>query len=364
MKKNDVKTVCKIGGQAVLEGVYMRAPEKSALAVRTPEGAIAIETKDVTPAAKRYPVLGWPFIRGVVSLGSSLANGYKTIARSAELSGEEEETEPSRFELWLSHVCKRDVMDVMMVAAMVMGIALAIGLFFVLPSLAAQLLASLIPDWWLLNLAEGGVRLLVFFGYITLVAMVPDIRRVFAYHGAEHKVIHCYEMGKALTVADAKTCSRLHPRCGTTFLLLVMVISIIVYTVLGRGDSLLEKIGLRIVLLPLIAGVSYEVQRFLASHDGWWARALRAPGLLLQRLTTKEPDEAMLEVSLAAFRSAQGEAEADIPGTAAYAQARRAEAGEDPVPVPFLGEGDCGGVADEEDTGSYEEERLAGGAGV
>ncbi len=292
-----------IGGQAVLEGVMMRGPENTYMAVRRPKGNIeVVEVEDRRPPAKG--VLSWPIIRGVVNFALTLKLGIKVQLDSAKLQDMDEEGEASRFELWLSKKLGKSVMDVMMSMALVLGVALAVGLFILLPTFLTQLVVGGVESSFGKNLIEGLIRMLVFLGYMVAVSLMRDIRRVFQYHGAEHKVISCYEHELPLTVENARKMSRLHPRCGTSFLFLVIFISILFFALLGYSGSWWERSLLRIACLPVVAGLSYEILKLSAKSDNLFVRIVRYPGMLLQRLTTKEPDDSMLEVSLASFNAA------------------------------------------------------------
>lgn len=292
-----------MGGQAVLEGVMMRGVDRTALAVRLPDGKILVKKTAYLAPAKKNRILGFPLIRGVCSLVDSLKTGYETLGDSAALLGEEEE-EPSKFEKWLAKVTGKKVEDILMPFAMILGLLLAVGLFFVLPSLAASLFKLFIKEKILVNLLEGAVRILIFLIYLLLVRRIPDMKRIFRYHGAEHKTVYCYEKDLPLTTENAAGFSCLHPRCGTAFLLIVMLISILLFSVLGWDKNWFTRIVSRLLLLPLVAGVSYEVLRYFGSHENFLVRILRAPGLWMQKLTTAEPDAAMLQVAICAMKAA------------------------------------------------------------
>lgn len=298
---------CSVGGQAVLEGVMMRTPAGDvALAVRKSDGTIVTEYQKMTSRAKKGTFLGLPVVRGVVAFVESLASGMKITMRSAELFGEEtEEDQPSKFEIWLAEKMGKSVMDVVMGVAVVLAVALAIGLFFLLPSLVSQLIPwrdSTRTIWK--SLAEGFTRLLIFLGYISAISLMKDIRRLYMYHGAEHKTIACYEHEAPLTPENAMHYSRLHPRCGTNYLFLVMAVSILFFALIPYSENFFLRFLTRIVFLPLVAGISYEILKLAAASDGWLARAVRAPGMGLQYLTTREPTPDMIEVAIAAFNLA------------------------------------------------------------
>ena len=306
MKEKKVKCTS-IGGQAVMEGVMMRGRSSTAIAVRDEKGNIRIESKRIKPAEKRNLFLRLPIIRGVVSFFSSLVGGIGTLMRSAEVFGE---GEPTKFEKWLAEKLKVNVMGVVTTLSLIIGLALAVFLFIWLPVNLRTWIFGDDINLWAKNFIEGGVKILIFVLYILSVSFIKDIKRTFMYHGAEHKTITCFEKGLPLTVANAKKCSRVHDRCGTTFMVFVLTISIIVFavfeSVLGiNGVKLANylRILCKIALLPLVAGLSYELLKALAKTDSFLVYPLKVPGLLLQKLTTKEPTEDMLEVAIASFNT-------------------------------------------------------------
>ena len=288
-----------------MEGVMMRTMSGGiALAVRKSDGTIETEYTPKKETSKN-PILKWPVIRGVVAFVDSLSTGMKMMTRSAELYGETIEEEPSRFERWIAKKTGKSAMDVALVLAVVFAVVLAVGLFVLLPSLITQLIpwSEGAPRIWK-SLVEGFVRLLVFLGYISAISFMKDIRRVYMYHGAEHKTIACYEHDAPLTPESAMKFSRLHARCGTNYLFLVMAVSILFFAMLPYAENLLLRVLTRLVFLPLVAGLAYEVLKLAAASDALWARIVRAPGLGLQYLTTREPEPAMIEVAIAAFELA------------------------------------------------------------
>ncbi len=306
MSKKDKKvTKTSIGGQAVLEGVMMRGKTAMATAVRDAEGKIRMETKRVTPPEKQPWILRAPIIRGVVNFINSMVGGSKTLMRSAEVYGEEEE--PSKFEKWLAEKLHVDLMGVVTTIALILGLGLSVLLFVMLPQWVSNGISALTgiesTSFWY-NLIEGLVRIFIFVCYILLTSLMKDIRRTYMYHGAEHKTITCYEKGLELTPENARTCTRVHNRCGTTFLFFVMLVSILVFSVANTflGVQGVWRMLLKIALLPLVAGLSYELLKALAKTDSWILFPLKAPGLALQRITTREPDDGMLEVAIAAFK--------------------------------------------------------------
>ena len=298
--------VCSIGGQAVMEGVMMKSPTGVAMAVRRADGTIATSYDNWTTRAKKGTFLGLPIIRGVVTFIESLSTGMTTLTESAKLAGEDIDEEPTRFEKWLSEKLGKSVESVVVGIAVLLAVVLSVGLFFLLPlgisSLIFGGLADVAGVWK--SLTEGLIRLIIFIGYIMLCASIKDVKRTFMYHGAEHKTIACYEAEEELTPDNAMKHSRLHPRCGTNYLFLVMAVSILFFAAIGWNASFALRLVMRIVFLPIVAGLSYEVLRFAAKYDNAFTRIIRAPGMALQRITTKEPTEDMLEVAITAFNLA------------------------------------------------------------
>ncbi len=310
MEKNKQQTAQKcvsVGGQAVMEGVMMQGPERIAMAVRRTDGKVALSIKPVKKLSDKYPILGWPIIRGVVNFVAQLYSGVKMIAESAEMGGMEAE-EPSAFEKKLAAFLHMKPDDVMMICAVVLALLLSIGLFFVIPTGVESLLKRFIENSFLLNLLGGVLRMLMFLGYVALVSRLKEIRRVFQYHGAEHKSIFCFENGKELTVKNAQSFTTLHPRCGTSFLVIVFTISILIFTFFGTDSgNVFLRVGSRLLLLPVTAGVSYELLKWLGrAADTPLVRALKWPGLMMQKLTTAQPEDDMVEVALIALKAALG----------------------------------------------------------
>ena len=312
---------CNIGGQGVLEGVMMRAPEMCGLAVRKATGEIVYDKQKVVPITKKNKFFALPVIRGIASFVDMLGFGVNTITKSAKMYDDTaQDYKPSKFEQFIANKSGKDAMDVAMVFAVILSIGLAVGIFFILPNV----LTNLIQGWiygkgtvlagsqqFLMNLIDGGIRMLIFIGYVLAVTLVKDIRRVFQYHGAEHKTINCYEHEEELTVENIQKYKTLHPRCGTSYLLLVMVISILLFSLLGWGGAWYARIGLRLLMLPLVAGIAYEFLKFAAMSDALFFRVIRWPGLMLQKLTTAPPDDSMVEVAIVAFRAAMDEMSGD-----------------------------------------------------
>ena len=286
----------RIGGQAVMEGVMMKNEDRYAVSVRKPDGEIETKIERYTSISDKYPVLKLPILRGIVNFAESMVVGMKTLTYSADFI-EDEEEEPSRLEQWLNRHFSERWEGVLMGGIVALSFAIAIGLFMVLP----YFLSNIFEGWGMSHpvvlLLEGLIRVGIFLGYIVLISRMNDIKRVFMYHGAEHKTINCLEAGEDLTPENVKKFSRLHKRCGTSFLFFVMIISIIFFFFI-RVDTVWMKVGLRLLLVPVIAGVSYEFIRFAGNSDNPVITALSKPGLCLQLLTTKEPDESMIEVAI------------------------------------------------------------------
>lgn len=306
--KNEKPKCVSVGGQAVMEGVMMQGPQKVALAVRKPDGKVALKIEPVKKLSDKYPVLGWPVIRGVVNFVAQLASGMKMLMASAEMAGMDEE-EPSEFDKKVAKILHMKAEDVMMVYAVALSIVMVIGLFFVVPTAVEALLKWLaIENKFVLNLIGGLLRMGMFLTYVALVSKMKEIKRVFMYHGAEHKSIYCFEAGQELTVENAQKFTTLHPRCGTSFLVIVFTISILIFTFLGTDSgNVFARTGSRLLLLPVTAGVSYEILKWLGrAEDTPFVRALKWPGLMVQKLTTKQPDDDMVEVALIALKAALG----------------------------------------------------------
>jgi len=292
-----------IGGQALIEGVMMRGPEDVAIAVRKPDNEIIIDKKKVTSLTKKHKILGLPFVRGSVALIESLFVGINALTFSAKFFEEEGvEEEPGKFEKFLTKVFGEKLESVVMGVTIAFSLALTIGLFFVLPSILLGFANRFVQSHIIKNFIEGIIRIAIFIIYILSISKMKDIRRVFEYHGAEHKSIYCYENQEELTAENARKYSTLHPRCGTNFLFIVMIVSILVFSFLG-WPGMLMRILSRVILVPVIAGISYEILKLVGKSESKFVRVLILPGLLLQKLTTREPDDSQLEVALAALKS-------------------------------------------------------------
>ncbi len=296
--KEKFKTM--IGGQALIEGIMMRGPEKQSIVVRSHEGLV-VKTEELKLVAQKHPVFGWPLIRGVVNFGASMVNGVKALLYSADFFPEEQ-TEPSKFDLWLEKKLGSEKMEQAVIYLSVfLGIGLSVGLFFLLPTFLAGLIPGLHGNYFLRNLVEGLVKIVLFMGYLILVSQMKDMKRVFSYHGAEHKTIRCYEAQLPLTVENVRPMTRKHPRCGTSFLMVVICISILVGAVI-RVDNTWARMGIHLLLLPVIVAISYEFNRLVGRHDNWLTRILTAPGQWMQNFTTQEPDDSMIEVAIKALQ--------------------------------------------------------------
>ena len=304
-QQSKFKTMC--GGQALIEGIMMRGPKKQAVVVRRTDGGLEVQEKDLKLIKDRYPVLGWPLIRGVVNFADSMYNGVTALMYSAEFFPEdgEEEEEPSKFEAWLNEKLGNEKFTALITTlAVILGLGMSIGLFFLLPTLLGTAVTVLTPSMLARNLAESVLKVLIFVAYLALCSRMGEMKRVFSYHGAEHKTIFCYEAGLPLTVENVRVQPRHHPRCGTSFLFMVIAISILVSTAVFSVWPVYHPI-LRflahLAMLPLIVGVSYEFNRWAGRHDGPVTRILTAPGLWLQNFTTFEPDDSMIEVGIRAL---------------------------------------------------------------
>ena len=310
------KTV--IGGQALIEGIMMRGPDKDAVVVRSAEG-IKVDVKQRTVRPKGS-VLTWPFIRGVVTFFDSQVVGVKALMQSADLSGMEEyEETPSKFDLWLEKKLGNERFQKFLIgSAVFLGLAMSIGLFFLLPMIVSSFCDQWITSPLLLHLFEGLIRVILLVGYMIFASRMKEMRRVFAYHGAEHKTIRCYEAGLPLTVENVRQQTRLHPRCGTSFLLVVMIISILVFSVAStvllqlipqlnfiRGQFIykLIMVAFKLLLLPVVVAISYEINRWAGRHDNWLTKIMTAPGMWFQHFTTCEPDDTMIEVGIASLEA-------------------------------------------------------------
>ena len=291
-----------IGGQAVIEGIMMKNLENYAVAVRKPDGNIEIKKDTYTSMSQKNKLCGLPFVRGVFALVDSLVLGMKTLSYSASFFEDDEESEPTRLEKWLDSIFGEKLESVLITLSMIFAFVIAIGLFMLLPMFISTLLKRVVDSYAIIAICEGLIRLGLFILYIWAISHMPDINRTFMYHGSEHKCINCIEHGLPLTVANVMQSSKEHKRCGTTFLIDVMVISIIFFMAI-RVETLWMRAASRIILVPVIAGVSYEVLRLAGRYDNKLVDIISRPGMWMQSLTTKEPTSDMAEVAIQAVES-------------------------------------------------------------
>lgn len=300
---------CDVGGQAVIEGVMMRGTKGVATAVRKEDGEIVIRYEDTSPFSKRYPKLNKPFIRGIFVLIDSLKIGISSLNYSASFF--EDEEEESKFEKWLNNKFGGKANDIIIAFTMILSFLLSIGLFVGIPTGVASLFQNMGVNSIGLNLIEAVLRITILIGYMWGISKFKDIYRLFQYHGAEHKTIFCYEAEEELTVENIKKYSRFHPRCGTNFMFLIMFVSVLVFTFTGWG-SFIERLLIRIVLIPVISGVTYEIIKWLGKNNSSLAKIISYPGLKLQELTTKEPEADQIEVAIASLKAAEGIGDVNI----------------------------------------------------
>ncbi|MBR6585395.1 MAG: DUF1385 domain-containing protein [Firmicutes bacterium] len=313
LKKIFLKDACptSIGGQAIMEGIMMRGPKRTAIAIRLPDGRIHMKTQP-TPKASKWAKM--PLVRGVVNFVASLVQGTSVLMYSADILEEHypEQYEKDKFDIWVEEkVGKEKAWKILMVLSVVLALVMSVGIFMMLPTMVTGILTKLTENILLLNLAEGVARILIFIIYIWAIAKMPDIARVFQYHGAEHKTIHCFENGLELTPENAQSFYTLHPRCGTSFMVFVMVIAVLVHAFMG-WPSLWLRVASRLLVLPLIAGLSYELLKWAGRSDNIIVKILSLPGLYLQKLTTNEPDFSQLEIAIAAVKAVLNDGE-EVP---------------------------------------------------
>ena len=289
-----------IGGQALIEGILMRGPKQQAIVCRTKDGLVE-KVEDVSLIRDKYPILRLPLVRGNVTFIESMVKGMQALTYSANLVPLEEQGEPDKLDKWIEeHFSFEKAQKIIIGLAVVLGIALSVFLFIFLPALIVGFIKPLTQSYIIRNLAEGLTKVVILLAYMALVSRTPDIRRLFSYHGAEHKTIFCYEHGKPLTVENVRPETRFHPRCGTSFLLVVVLVSILVNSVV-RVSNTFARVGCHLLLLPVVVGISYEINRWCGAHDNWLSAVLSAPGKWLQRLTTNEPDDSMIECAIRAM---------------------------------------------------------------
>ena len=288
----------RIGGQAVIEGVMMKNMDRYAVSVRKPNGKIETKVEECVSFAEKHPLFQLPVFRGMANFLESMVIGMKTLNYSASFYEDEEEQTESRTEQLLEKILGEKAEKIIMGIVLVFSLAISIGLFMILPYIASEALGKLIRNEYVILFMEGIIRIAIFLGYIVLISRMEDIKRVFMYHGAEHKTINCLEAGVPLTPENVDNFSRLHKRCGTSFIFIVMIISMVFFFFI-RVDTIWLRIVLRLLFLPLVAGVSYEFIRLAGSSDHPIVQIFSKPGLALQKLTTKEPDHSMIEVAIA-----------------------------------------------------------------
>ena len=289
-----------IGGQALMEGILMRGPDKQAVVCRTKDGIVE-KTEPIKPLKERCALFGWPIVRGVAVFADSMLKGMRALTYSASLLPEDEQEEPTKFDIWLDKKLGSERAEKAVIAlAAVLGVLLAIGLFIFLPTFLIGLIPGLEGEFALRNLLEGLLKLVILLVYLYLCSRMKDMKRLFSYHGAEHKTIFCYEKGLPLTVENVRPQSRFHPRCGTSFLLVAIIVGILVGLLIQIDNTLLRMLC-RLALLPLIVGISYEINRWAGRHDNVLSSVLSWPGRQLQHLTTKEPDDGMIECAIRAM---------------------------------------------------------------
>jgi uncharacterized protein YqhQ len=296
--------ITSIGGQALIEGIMMRGPKKTAVSVRLPDHTISTKEVAVSGLRGKYKILKLPILRGVAGFIEALSVGYKALSYSADQAGLEEDEEPSKFDRFMERVFGDRLMNAVMAISGVLGVAIAVVLFFWLPTWLfnvgqSRLFGAGIAPWR--SVVEGIMRILIFIGYIAFCASLPDIRRVFQYHGAEHKTIFCYENEEELTVENVRRHKRFHPRCGTSFMVIMLLLGIIVGFFIPFTNPFVRTAA-KILCVPLIVGVGYELIRICGKYDNVFTRILSAPGMWVQHITTKEPDDSMIEVAIAAMK--------------------------------------------------------------
>ena len=321
MSKVSTKKITSIGGSALIEGIMMRGPKRTTVCVRTGENEIYSEDIKVTTIPEKCSLFKLPFLRGIAGLIDSMRLSYKSLMLSADKAveaGEVEEEEPSKFEKWLDEKFGDKLVKIVMVIASVLGVALAVALFFFLPSFLFDLTAKVVPVFqgsgelavfWK-SVFEGVLKIILFLGYIILCSQMTEMKRVFMYHGAEHKTIFCYENEEELTVENVRKQTRFHPRCGTSFMMLMLIVGIVIGLFIPFSGVL--RVVIKILLIPVSCGIGYELIKICGKHDNAFTRFIAAPGLWAQRITTKEPDDKMIEVAIKAMKAVIPEDGTDI----------------------------------------------------
>lgn len=301
-KKQDTNFRTTIGGQALIEGILMMGPKKRAIVVRLADGTLQEKVEELHLIKEKFPICGWPLVRGVISFFTSLIQGVKALMYSADfLPEEEQEAQEDKLDKWINEHFEAEKAKKLIIAiSVVLGLVLAVGIFMVLPYLITALLSKSVQSSFVKNVIDGVLRIIIFLIYMKLVTKSKDIHRVFEYHGAEHKSIHCYEKGLPLTVENIRPMPREHPRCGTSFLFVVMIVSFLVFSVVSWDNKLIAFV-LRLALLPVVVAISYEINRWAGRHDNTLSKILSAPGRALQKLTVFEPDDSMIECAARAL---------------------------------------------------------------
>ncbi|WFD10591.1 DUF1385 domain-containing protein [Tepidibacter hydrothermalis] len=295
-----------VGGQAVIEGVMMKNEDKIAVAVRKSNGEIEIDKKTIKSWVIDKGLNKIPFLRGGFVLLETMVEGIKSLNFSAQFFDDEEEVEPSKFEKFLEDKFKEKTNDILIYFSMFIALVFSVLLFILVPTFLGGILKKFTDNVMTLNFVEGLVRIGIFLAYVSLISLNKDIKRVFQYHGAEHKSIYCYEEGLDLTVENAREFSTLHPRCGTNFMFIVMIVSMLIYFLFGWPNPLL-RVVYRLICIPIVAGISYEIIRIAGKYDNIFVKIISLPGMMLQKITTREPDDEQLEVALCALKVALGE---------------------------------------------------------
>ena len=310
IKRDNFRT--SIGGQALMEGILMRGPKKQSIVINTKDGFVT-KTEDVKLPKDKHPILGFLFIRGVVNFVSSMVVGMRAITYSAEfaMDDEDDEEELSKFDKWIEEKLGNEKAEKVIIGiAVVFAIVLMVGMFFILPTVLAGLLSRFVEHNIFRSLTEGILRIIIFILYLWFATRLKDIKRMWAYHGAEHKAIYCYERGLELTVENVEKQSKQHPRCGTSFLFIVMIVSVLVFS-LTTWTNVWMRVGMRLILLPVVVAISYEIIKLAGRYDNILTRIISAPGKALQKLTTSEPDEKMIQTAIEAISEVIPENEAE-----------------------------------------------------
>lgn len=296
----------KVGGQAVLEGVMMKSKKLFAITVRRQDGTLSLKTEECHSIRDKYKILKTPIIRGIVGFVESMILNFKTLSMSAEQYGIDDSEPESKFEKWVSNHFGNTILPIIMTLSTVVGIAISLALFIYLPSQITKWIETIcgFELGVFKNLIEGLIKIGIFIGYILLVSLMKDIRRTFEYHGAEHKSIFCYESGEELTVENVKKQKRCHPRCGTSFIFVILIVSILVNSLpFVPWDNIVLRVGIKLLLLPVVIGIGFEFIIYAGKHNNLFTRIASAPGLWMQKITTREPDEEQIEVAIMSLKA-------------------------------------------------------------